>query len=435
VPMRGKLGIEYYMTQPTDPEVEIRDLTGDGPMALWAWSDAERSTTSPLYPPDPLDVSFELSDAYPYTGLSIGWSIRYRKTNTILIYTTGGILDDEPPIAPTYLAFTNNRVWYTRDGRLYFSKVVSKDKPVGFNGVLYIDAPTGEDLVACAAMDENVVAFGRNTVFLVTGIGPNDLGFTGKSNFTISTLATAVGCYNPNSVVSTDAGIFYAGYDTLYLIRRDNNVVRIGKVESSFSVQNCRYAFYDRNRQRILWYISYNVQDGLTTSGKDGDGYFVVYELERNLWFTWYGGDDSDERDLTSSIWTPNGIHHIADSGLILRQDATFDRPPANLKTGWINLANAMHFKRFRDGYCVTRQGTPSQIDVEYCYDYVEAPTETHSYTTVAGDADLGRFKPARQKCAALSLNITVDNPQGAVLTHLAFEVGKKQLGDKIPRR
>jgi hypothetical protein len=424
-PIRGKIGIEYYMTQPTDSSVEPDLLTGDGPMALWAWSDALGAQAQPLYPPDVLDVGGELNLAYPYIGLSIGWSINLRQFNTLLIYTTGGILDDEPPIAPTYLAFTNNRVWYTRDGRLYFSKVVSKDKPVGFNGVLYIDAPTGEDLVACAAMDENVVAFGRNTVFLVTGIGPNDLGFTGKSNFTISTLATAVGCYNPNSVVSTDAGIFYAGYDTLYLIRRDNNVVRIGKVESSFSVQNCRYAFYDRERQRILWYIS----------GKSDDGYFVVYELERNLWFTWYGGDDSDERGLTSSIWTPNGIHHIADSGLILRQDATFDRPPANLKTGWINLANAMHFKRFRDGYCVTRQGTPSQIDVEYCYDYVEAPTETHSYTTVAGDADLGRFKPARQKCAALSLNITVDNPQGAVLTHLAFEVGKKQLGDKIPRR
>ncbi|NDC88306.1 MAG: hypothetical protein EB075_05800 [Bacteroidetes bacterium] len=274
-------------------------------------------------------------------------------------------------------------------------------------------------------MDENVVAFGRNTIFLVTGVGPNDLGFSGKSNFTISTLATAVGCYNPNSVVSTDAGIFYAGYDTLYLIRRDTNVVRIGKVENSFNVQNCQYAFYDRNRQRILWYIS----------TKDDDGYFVVYELERNLWFTWDGGDGSDERDLTSSIWTPNGIHHITDSGLILRQDATYNRPPASIKTGWINLANALHYKRFRDGYLVTRQATPSQVDVNYCYDYEEAPTETHSYTTVAGDADLGRFKPARQKCAALSLDFVIDNPQGAVLTHMAFEVGKKMLGDKIPRR
>lgn len=423
VPMRGKLGIEYYMTQPTDSTVEVGNLTGDGQMALWAWSDAERSTSGPIYPPEIGDVSPEIDAAYPFTGLSIGWGIRYRKTNTILLYTTGGVLDDEPPIAPSYLAFTNNRVWYTRDGRLYFSKTVSKDKPIGFNGALYVDAPTGEDLVACAAMDENVVAFGRNTIFLVTGVGPNDLGFTGKSNFTVNTLATAVGCYNPNSVVSTDVGIFYAGYDTLYLIRRDANVVRIGKVEDSFSVQNCRYAFYDRDGQRILWYIR---------KGKDAD-YFVVYEIERNMWFTWGGGDYED--DLTGSIWTPNGIHHIANDGTILRQDATYNRPAARIKTGWVNLANAMHYKRFRDGYLVTRQNTPSQIDVNYSYDYEEASTETRSYTTVTGDADLGRFKPARQKCAALALDFVVDNPQGAVLSHMAFEVGKKMLGDKTPRK
>jgi hypothetical protein len=431
--LRGKFGIEYYMTQ--REEASEDNVTGDGPMALWSWSRADseaadqyRDTIGDLPGQGvlatngvggvPVDPTGNMTELYRYAGLSLTWRMVDEYKSNTLLYTTGGVLEDEPPVGANYLTFAGGRVWYIRDGKAFFSKRVSKGKPIGFNANLFVDAPNGDELVAVSHVDENVVVFSRTSVFVCVGDGPNDLG-SGPSYQAVP-VASPVGCYNPNSVLSTEVGVFFAGPKTMYLLRRDMNVVRIGNVEDSLDVPRIRFAFQDRTDNRFFWYI-----------GPEGgeDGYFVVFEAERGLWHTWRS---PTENDLTSGMWTVNGTHYAQDDGGIRRVSSAAPKFSATLKTGWVHLGQTMGYKRFRNGYVGLRSGGPGLVVIAHSYDYDESFSDTRAYNLDAAGTHLLQFKPARQKCASYALSVTTG--ADVALTHLGIESGVKQLGHKIPR-
>lgn len=437
--MRGKLAIEYYTTHPLEePESGI---TGDGPMALWARTDASEGISdayrkqfasvdgfgvwTPPTSTGTADASGNMSRLYELTGLSLVWWIQpsYNKAAP-LIYTTGGVLEDEPPIGANYMTFAGGRVWYIRDGRAYYSKTVSKGKPIGFNANLYVDAPNGDELVAISHLDENIVVFSKTGVFVCVGTGPNDLG-SGPSYQAVP-VASPVGCYNPASVLSTEVGVFFAGPRTLYLLRRDMNVVRIGNIEESLDVPLVRFAFQDRTENRFFWYV-----DASDASA----GHFVVFEAERGLWHKWVS---PQEVDVTSGLWTVNGTYYAQENGAIRRVDENATRFSASLTTGWIHLGQTVGYKRFRNGYLSLKTNAPAIVAIAHSYDYEDASVESSLESLDGSDGTrLVRWKPRRQKCASYAMSVQVA-PSGAnaqlSLTHLGVEVGAKALGTKIPR-
>lgn len=419
--LAGKIGIEYYVDSPPEPEDNLNDYNGSGELTMYGWADVGSGTTYPSTfvgtPPDDDEV-------YRDFGLSLGYKIEYTGQIPILLYTTGGVLPDEPPVGANYMTAASGRIWYIRDGKAFFSKQVSQGKPIGFNADLYVDSPNGENLVAVSHMDEYTVLFSKNNVFVCAGQGPNDLG-SGQSYYPVE-VASDVGCHNPNSVLSTGLGVFFAGPDTFYLLRRDMQVVRIGNVEESVKVSSITSAVHDRTKRRCIWHM---VGDDYATEK------YLVFDYENGLWFTWVG---SDVNGTVSMAWTPTDTYILTSSGAIKRQDPHEEHPSAVLETGWIHIGQVTGFKRFRNCYVVSRTSEEDAkayfyIDFGYDYDPTFAQTEWLDPGEMDPDHDIARVKPLRQKCASFKLRIRTQ-AVSCVLSHIGLEVGVKNAGHKIAR-
>lgn len=423
--MRGKVGIEYYVDSPDEEgttDSERNAYTGTGQLKLYGWCDTEGATE---YPTALVGTAPDDDEVYRDFGLSLGYQVEYNGQIPILLYTTGGVLPDEPPVGANYMTLASGRVWYIRDGKAYFSKQVSQGKPVGFNANLYIDSPNGENLVAVSSMDEYVVLFSKNNLFVSTGSGPNDLG-SGQSYYPIE-VASDVGCWNPSSVVSTKHGVFFAGPDTLYLLRRDLQVVRIGAIEDSINVASIEFVIHDKNNQRCMWFVS--------DPDDSENGSLLVFEYDEGLWHVWTGPDVGS---LRTGVWTNQGVYTLSASGGIAKQNPSLEHGAAVLETGWIHLGQTVGYKRFRDCYVVSRvvEEDPKAffyVDFAYDYDPLFFQTEQVDPGLMDPDHEVTRLKPQKQKCASFKMRVRTQAVK-ATLSHMGVEVGVKMLGDKIPR-
>ena len=420
--MRGKVGIEYYVDSPAEEDASPNTYTGDGQLKLYGWCDVQGATE---YPSALSGTAPDDDEVYRDFGLSLGYRVEYIGGTTILLYTTGGVLPDEPPVGANYMTMAAGRVWYIRDGKAFFSKQVSQNKPVGFNANLYIDSPNGDNLVAVSHMDEYVVLFSKNNVFVSTGTGPNDLG-SGQSYYPIE-VASDVGCWNPSSVLSTKHGVFFAGPDTLYLLRRDMQIVRIGNIEDSISTEDIRFAVHDRANQRCLWFVP--------EEGDPDNDRLLVFEYDEGLWHVWKGSDIGESQ---TGVWTNSGTYLLTAAGAIKKQDPTAGHGLGVLETGWIHLGQTAGYKRFRDCYVISRtteEDPKAYFYVDFAYDYDPTFFQTEEVDTALMDPDhdIARLKPQRQKCASFKMRIRTQ-AVSSVLSHVGVEVGVKMLGNKVPR-
>lgn len=192
------------------------------------------------------------------------------------LYTTGGVVDNDPPPLCKYLHVTNGICWYLgiKEGSEEFLNRIRQSiqddldsAPVDF----FIDVE--EEGRGISSVRGIPVVLCEKNIYRLDGIFDE----LGRGGITYQKINDTAGCVSHTSIVQTIDGIFWAGNDGFYY----SDAYRVQKISNEFNdtykvlVQNETQkknitGCYDEENNRIIWCVQTD------PSSLDNDAWFIL---------------------------------------------------------------------------------------------------------------------------------------------------------------
>ena len=304
-------------------------------------------------------------------------------SNTVL-YTTGGVIENDPPPAFRTIHTANRRMWGVPSNNrssVWYSKLLSPGKPPEWSAAFSITTPRSDgDIVAISSMDEKVVLFSKTAIFILAGDGPNNLGrggtFVGPRK-----VAIGVGCVNRSSVVTGPFGIIFQSEKGLYALGRDLQVNYIGsKVEDHITGDNdVSSAVLLEEKSQVRFTLNAPGQTQLKT---------LCYDYFHGVW-TVAASNSSVVKNTISSTVTNSKHTYLGSDGYITRDvaAAVYDGLAASQEaivstftTAWIKLAGLQGYQRVKR-VSFLGQHLGGKVSLSAQYNYNESVSTTKEWT------------------------------------------------------
>lgn len=345
--------------------------------------------------------------------------------NNPRLYTTGGVLDNDPANPPSYMTQIKNRIWYidsTHPSTLGFSKEVTPGAPVEFSAFLTFNLESrGGNAVALANLDEKIIVFKETAISWISGNGPADDG--SQNDFVEIPIPTDVGCQDPASIATGGTGITFKTAKGFYLLDRSLNVTYIGADVEAF---NSATVTSGQVLPRTNW-ILFTLNNGAS----------LIFDYFVNQWST-YGNIsavDSAIRNGVLNYIDSSGVVHVETPGAFSDSGAYI---PISFKTGWIQLSNLQGFQRVWRFDILGEWLSSHNLKVELAYDYDPTIVQTDVFD---GSISLvpyqWRVDCARQQCQAVQITVTElqNGPvgEGLNISGINCEIGLKRGIWKVP--
>lgn len=374
------------------------------------------------------------------------------------IYTTGGILPNSAPPSCSLISLYQNRcmvagledknlIWFSKNK---FNNTNFNTIPTEFcsSNTIGVD-PRGGSITALGLMDDKLIIFKENAIFLLTGDGPNDNG-TGGAFPDPELINSNIGCNNPNSLILTKDGIMFQSTKGIWLLDRSLGVSYIGQGVDDFKDLTISSATLDQNDNLVI----FTTFTGVT----------LVYDYFIQQWTTWSGAPtvavDSVNFNGFYTFLKPNGRVYIQNRTTFTDATDTLQLPIRMQSiTPWMSWAGMQGYQKVIRVFLLGNFRGPHQLNVDVGYDFNPSFTQsaTINATKIAGsnvwgsDPLWGDSSPwggqyqiyefqinfKTQNCTSLRLRIS-DSPtspyqEGYTLNNLNFEVGILGDGVRMP--
>ena len=352
-----------------------------------------------------------------------------------ILYTTGGVLDNNPPPACTLMTANNGRAFVVNSENpteLWFSKQRKVGEGVYFNPLLRLNI-TGDGygaITALSAMDGRVIVFKSNAIYVISGDGPDD---TGGGSFNPPQAVTLnIGTTNPASVVTAPDGIMFQAAAGIYLLNRGLSLTYLGApVEKYTLAENV---------------VGASIADGYTQVRLVmPSGRCLVWDYHHQRWYTWKLRVDTSGVNSTvvgcaqiqGGVW----CYALADGSIFQETPGTFSDVNGTTtaivpRVGFpqVNVGGIAGFQRV---YGVLLEGEyvgdhTLQVSANLDLGTVSEPTRSLAITT---GPYLYEVLFANQKCTTIQVNLTCSLAAGSGgfrLSGASLVVGLKR-GTGIP--
>ena len=340
-----------------------------------------------------------------------------------ILYTTGGVLENIAPESCSLIDVYQNRMVLAGlpdPLEFAYSKVNISGEGVAFSDLFTTRVdPLGGEISAIRLMDDKIIIFKENTIFYVSGDGPNDTGTA--NNYSIPALVTSdSGCPFPKSTVLMPLGIMYKSNKGIYLLTRGLQVQYIGAEVEDFNAQTIRSSelLQDKNQVRFL------TDSGVT----------LVYDYFYQQWSTF-----TNHEGVDANVWKGSYVY-LRNDGSVYKETTTFQDVSTNVGmkavTAWLKMAGIQGFQRVRKIAFLAGYKSAHTLRVRVYYDYNNATYTEYNFdaTTVIASSTVPyqfRLSLARQKCEAIKIEIEDTAGAGLLqesynISDLSLEVGLK---------
>lgn len=411
-------------------------------------------TTSLLTPPDNITglggggiLNDTTVDTVTFTDLAADTAIQTNQP----IYTQGGILPNSAPPSCSMISLFQDRVilggledpnslWYsqTKSNNSSFNTIPAE---FSFDNVISI-SEIGGPISALGLMDQNLIIFKENAVFILAGSGPNNAG--GGNQYSDAQLITQqVGCTNPNSVILFGQGIAFQTPDKgIWLIDRNLSPptylgAGVDDVALHYMVSS---ATLDPNSNSII-FTTFN-------------GPAMVYDYLVGQWSTF------TNHEAVDSVSFQNLFTMVKSDGMVYQQDPEvfydgyISKKPEpysmSVTTPWISFGNILGYQRLFHIYLLGTYKGPHTLNVSIGYNFDESFTQIGAINTTltagsnlwGSDPTWGKstpwggawnpyiyqINPAVQQCTSFRLMIsdsqTPPYNEGYALSTILLEIG-----------
>lgn len=363
-------------------------------------------------------------------------------TNDV-IYNAAMVPDNDAVRNVVQFVSHKSRVFaVSSDGNLYFSKYVSSGAPVQFSVLYNLTVPSsGGDLVAAASLDDNLLAFRQDSIYIVTGEGPtdantnNDYGVPGR-------LTSDVGCTDPDSILVVPQGAMFKSRKGLYTMDRGQSVEYTGAPVEAYNGLDIKgvVLIADKNQVRFLT-----------------EGPMLVYDYFAQQWSTF-----TPLPGLSSTLWKERHAFVRTTDGRVLVEDsaATDDAGRSytmKLVTAWIQPAGFQALLRLYRLQLLGRYVDTNEATISLSHDFNPAFAEVHhasgsvvyggnvfgsdspfgSGSPYGGSWDLEQLevRPTRQKCQSFRVKVEIEPAVGCELLGIAATAASKGRDNTLPTR
>ena len=298
-----------------------------------------------------------------------------------------------------------------------------------FNETLRFRLPdgTGKDVMGCALDFNYFVIFKQDSVWLVSGAGPDPLGI-GSYGATLQQVPDAPGCTNARSVVQTPIGVMYqARNGEVWLINTGGGARRIGNSWDDHKGALITAAVHSPQFEWVLLFtdsakaLVWDYGNPLPEEGSLGQGY--VWNLPVAAVAAASIGADLRYLDATGVVrgYMPAQFYDDASTPILRKCKAP------------VTMGGLRGYQRLYRGQVVGQYLAPHSLKVtvdNFAGVAGEAGAANQSWTkAVSAGPELFEFKPDRGRVTAMDITIEdvgADLTEGATLDGLALEVGIK---------
>lgn len=300
-----------------------------------------------------------------------------------------------------------------------FSKQRGHGQPLAFNPALSIQMPqSAGDVTSLAVLDEQLVAFTRDTIYRVVGDGPTNTGAGAGYAPPVVAVSADGGATSHRGVALTTIGLVYQsvrgimlfspGLEGTYIgapleglydgsaITGIQTVPQFQRIHFSTATQTYVFDYYHKQ-----WYIWTHVSDGPTSLWED------IHVSLSNDQFAY---DDT-------GVWTDAGTAYTTTVTLAWEKSSSTQGDVAFRRIGITGTSLDQHY-----------------LDVRFSQDYNGTVNQTDDSTIAAAGVLRKRIRVARQKANSLQITIrdafvdaygtdVVLNTAGWRLNEVVFEV------------
>lgn len=329
------------------------------------------------------------------------------------LYTDGGDLPNVASGPVLALATHKNRLWVVNaENRLQilYSKLLSPGVPVEFGANFVVNvSPFGGDVTSIASMDDKLIVFKRNCIYMVTGDGPSANGEGDDLSAPIF-VTSDCGCVNQRSIGTTPDGLMFQSDKGIKLLTRSLSVEDIGAVVQDLSTAGCTSTVQIADRDQIR----------------------VTFDDHTALMFDYYVGQWSQFTSIDavdSIVWNQRHVY-LRSNGMVLQESLTDYTDDGSfiqrkVKTAWLSFAGLQGYQRIYRILLLGNYQSPHKLFVDVAYDFNPTPVQTleieptaattyGSTSPYGGDSVYGgtfapyqwRVNVSRQKCESIQLTI-----------------------------
>lgn len=366
-----------------------------------------------------------------------------------ILYTVGGIVSHDAPPACSIVHVHGNRVWLAgleEENTIWYSKEFVTNEGLGFSSIFRIRVdPAGGGITALATLDDKLVIFKENGIYILSGDGPLETGQQNNFSKPVKLPSAKVGCQNVDSIVEIDTGIIFKSNQGLKLLTRDLRV--IDRLEEGFSGT----AVHNYGDLTITSAVVMTDQKEVRFTTRDGRA--LVYNFYFGQWstFTNYAAE--------SAVMWDGKYLHLKSNGTVNEESETSytDNGAAvklQIETAWIQTAGIQGFQRVLWASVLGEKFSEHVLNMNVYYDFSENESDSAAFNTSTalssdemGSDEFGdvipfggdgedvyqfRLKPRYQKCQAIKFKFS-DSPLGTTsgqaysLTALTLEVGVRK--------
>lgn len=302
-----------------------------------------------------------------------------------ILYLSSGELDNVFPAPPRTLLSHDDRLFYvTNDDplRVYFTKRPSDFDQPGFNEGLYIQVPPdGGDVTALGTLDNKLVIFKRDRVYMVSGDGPNNLGV---GSYSLPRLvSTDTGCKDANTIVRVPQGLMFQSDKGIYWLNRGEAVNYIGAPVELYNDYTIQSASILPDENLVIF---------LTNEERT-----IAFDYERGLWTTF-----TNHAGLGATVIDDSYYYLRNDGATVYKSADTYTdnglEYTLEIKTPWIRPGGVQQRWHIRRAMVLGNYSSAHDIDVAVAYNFrsFDAYTQTWdpesalNQDTLGGEATLG---------------------------------------------
>ena len=374
-------------------------------------------------------------------------------TGKFLYTDSGELANTPPPASARYVAAHRKRLFVIgKDDVVYFSKLVKDGFGVAFTEAFAIKTPNNisDPPTALGTMDGNLFIFTENSIYILGGEGPDNLGVGGF--YEAKQIPSTVGAVKGSPVKLTSDGLIFVSKkgikSKIYLLGRNMALSYIGAaVEDILSPPGgTPYMVKDitvnSEQETVMFLLS-------QTSGTETGAKIITYHYELKQWSADALQDTYGAGGGGSFAWSGDKLyisllHHITNKNpRVYKEASTFaDNTtyiPTKVKTAWVQLAGIQSYQRAYNFHVLGESKDKHTLTVNVYYDY-DTSSPGNSYTFTTDDAADGKLQfrghLTKQKCQAIQFEIVdADNggsgDDGYTITEIGLELGLSADGYK----
>ena len=357
-----------------------------------------------------------------------------------ILYTTGGFLDNIPAPSSTLITSFNDRIFLAGledKNKIAFSKITESGEPVEFNDSLFKTVNSeGGGISALGVLDDKLIIFKSDSIFYMSGDGPNDLGQQ-DTYIEPERISSEIGCTQPNSIVLTPAGLMFKSRKGIYLLTPSLGIAYVGAPVEEFNDLQVTSTDVVPEDNQVRFITS--------------DGNCLVFNYFTQQWATF------DNHRGLSSVVVNNDFYYLRNDGVIYKEaneSFTDNGSSVNmvLESGWLSFASVQGYQRVYKLFLLGKFFSKHKIRIRIAYNFKDAFIHEEVIDTAdfiddkrygddspygegvyGGDSNIHqiRLDLKIQKCQSIKIRIEEIQDQelgeGLSLSNILFQVGVKK--------